>query len=144
MMAHDRGEPEITAQVLVYPSVDLVDTYPSETQNANAPILTSKDVANTPGLYFRGSTGEKADPYASPLRGKHEGLPPALIQTAEHDPLRDQGPAYAEALRAAGVPVRLTNYVDAVHGYVSLPGLVPIARQAVAEAAEFLRESFRP
>ena len=70
---------------------------------------------------------------------KHEGLPPALIQTAQHDPLRDQGPAYADALRAAGVEVRITNYVDAVHGYISIPGVVPAARQALAEAAEALR-----
>jgi acetyl esterase len=142
LMARDRGAPAIAAQVLVYPSVDLIDTLPSERENANAPILTSKDLANVPGLYFHGSTAQKADPYASPLRGKHEGLPPALIQTAQFDPLRDHGAAYAEALAAAGVPVRLTNYVDAVHGYISLPGLVPVARQAVAEAAAFLRERF--
>jgi acetyl esterase len=140
LMARDRGEPRIAAQVLVYPSVDLVDQLPSETENANAPILTSKDVANAPGLYFRGSTGDKRDPYASPLRGKHEGLPPALIQTAQFDPLRDHGAFYAEALRAAGVEVRLTNYLDAVHGYLSLPGLVPAARQALGEAVAFLQD----
>jgi len=144
LMARDRGQPAIAAQVLVYPSVDMVDELPSERENASAPILTSKDIANTPRLYFAGSAGEKADPYASPLRGKHEGLPPALIQTAQFDPLRDHGAVYAEALRAAGVEARLTNYVDAVHGYVSLPGLVPAARQALGEAAAFLRERLAP
>jgi len=142
MMARDRGGPDIAAQVLVYPSVDLVDELPSERENANAPILTSKDLANVPGLYFAGSSAERADPYASPLRGKHEALPPALIQTAQFDPLRDHGAVYAQALRAAGVEVRLTNYVDAVHGFVSLPGLVPAARQALGEAVAFLRERF--
>jgi acetyl esterase len=140
LMARDRGRPQLSAQILVYPSVDLVDELPSERENANAPILTSKDVANTPGLYFHGSTGERGDPYASPLRGKHDGLPPALIQTAQFDPLRDHGAAYAQALRAVGVEVRLTNYVDAVHGYLSLPGVVPAARQALAEAVAFVRE----
>jgi acetyl esterase len=144
MMARDRGRPAIAAQVLVYPSVDLVDELPSERENANAPILTSKDVANTPQLYFAGSTGEKADPYASPLRGKHHDLPPALIQTAQFDPLRDHGAAYAAALVGAGVEARLTNYVDAVHGYLSLPGLVPAARQALGEAVAFLRERLAP
>jgi acetyl esterase len=144
MMSRDRGGPELAAQVLVYPSVDLARTFPSETENANAPIITSKDLANVPGLYFAGSTAERTDPYASPLRGKHEGLPPALIQTAQFDPLRDQGAAYADALRAAGVEVRLTNYVDAVHGYLSLPGLVPAARQALGEAVAFLTERLRP
>jgi acetyl esterase len=139
MVARDRGRPAVAAQVLVYPSVELVDTLPSETENATAPILTSKDVANTPELYFYGSSAERADPYASPLRGKHDGLPPALIQTAHHDPLRDQGAAYAAALRRAGVAVTLTDYVDALHGYVSMPGLVPASRQALAEVVGVLR-----
>ena len=68
--------------------------------------------------------------------GDHEGLPPALIQTAQHDPLRDQGPVYADALRKAGVDVRLTNYVDAVHGYMSIPGR-RAGGPALAEAAAF-------
>jgi len=144
MMARDRGAPPLAAQVLVYPSVDLADELPSERENANAPILTSKDVANTPQLYFAGSARDRRDPYASPLRGKHEDLPPALIQTAQYDPLRDHGAAYAAALRTAGVEVRLTNYVDAVHGYLSLPGLVPSARQALGEAVAFLREHLGP
>ena len=144
MMARDRGTPRIAAQVLVYPSVDLADELPSERENATAPILTGKDIANAGRLYFVGSPGERTDPYASPLRGKHEDLPPALIQTAQFDPLRDHGPAYAAALRAAGVEVRLTNYVDAVHGYLSLPGLVPSSRQALAEAVGFLRERLAP
>lgn len=142
MMARDRGAPPLAAQVLIYPSVELGSDFPSERENANAPILTSKDVATTPGLYFHNATADMRDPYASPLLGKHEGLPPALIQTAQHDPLRDHGSAYATALRAAGVQARLTNYVDAVHGYISLPRLVPAARQALAETAAFLTERF--
>jgi acetyl esterase len=140
LMARDRGGPQIAAQILLYPSVDLVADLPSEHENANAPILTSKDLATTPGLYFHGSTGEMSDPYASPLRAKHHDLPPALIQTAQFDPLRDHGRAYADALRAAGGEVRLTNYVDAVHGYVSLPGVVPAARQALGETVAFVQE----
>jgi acetyl esterase len=87
-------------------------------------------------------TEEQAEePYASPMRGEHEGVAPAFIQTAQHDPLRDQGMAYAEALRAAGVAVKHTNYIDAVHGYISLPGVVPIARQAEHDAAVALKEA---
>jgi acetyl esterase len=144
MMARDRGEPRIALQVLIYPSVDIGGEYPSERENANRPLLTAKDIANTPGLYFHGSTRDKTDPYASPIRGKLEDLPPALIQTAEFDPLRDHGAAYARALRAAGVEVRLTNYVDAVHGYISLPGIQPVARQALAEAVAEIRRYLRP
>jgi acetyl esterase len=76
------------------------------------------------------------------LFGDLEGVAPALVQTAEHDPLRDQGAVFADALRAAGVPVRLTNYVDAVHGYISIPGVIPVARQALAEAVAELRAIF--
>jgi acetyl esterase len=139
MMARDRGEPSIALQVLIYPSVEIGGEYPSERENANRPILTAKDVANAPGVYFHGSTREKSDPYASPIRGKLEGLPPALIQTAQFDPLRDHGAFYAEALRAAGVEVRSTNYVEAVHGYISLPGIQPVAHQALAEAVAEIR-----
>jgi acetyl esterase len=120
MMARDRGTPAVAAQVLIYPSVDLVEALPSEKENANAPIITAKDLANTPGLYFHGSTRERSDPYASPLRGKHEGLPAALIQTAQFDPLRDHGAVYADArpgpvdqLRRRGARVPVAARADA-------------------------------
>ncbi|MBE7188207.1 alpha/beta hydrolase [Jatrophihabitans endophyticus] len=142
MMARDRGGPAVALQVLLYPSVDLVGSYASEDENAHAPVLGKKDLDNVPRLYFHGVETEMSDPYASPLRGKHEGLPPAVIQTAQYDPLRDQGYAYADALRAAGVPVRHTNYVRAVHGYISLPGVVPAAHQALAEVVQVLGENF--
>jgi acetyl esterase len=144
VMARDRGRPDIALQILIYPSVELVEKFPSARENADAPILTSKDIANNPRNYFHNSAGEMTDPYASPLRAKHEGLPPALIQTAQFDPLRDEGTAYAAALREAGVEVRLTNYLDAVHGYLSLPGLVPQAREALAEAVDVVRSYLSP
>jgi acetyl esterase len=139
LMARDRGGPDIALQVLIYPSVDLVHQFPSIDENADAPILGRKDVQNNASNYFHNSTGDRTDPYASPLRAKHEGLPPALIQTAQYDPLRDEGAAYAEALRDAGVEVEYANYLDSVHGYISLPGLVPEAKKALADAIEVVR-----
>lgn len=141
LMARDRGGPSIAMQVLIYPSVELVDSFPSEDENAHAPVLGKADLTAFSTLYLAG--GDGSDPYVSPLRGKHHGLPPALIQTAQHDPLRDHGVAYAAALRASGVDVRLTNYVDAVHGYISLPGVVPMARQALEEAVQALADGLR-
>ena len=71
---------------------------------------------------------------ASPLLADDHGkLPPALIQVGEHDPLREDGVRYAAALRAAGVPVRLTEYVGMPHGYLNFPGLCRSAHQALAE-----------
>jgi acetyl esterase len=139
LMARDRGTPHIALQVLIYPSVELVDAFPSEDENEFAPILGKADLTAFSALYRGAADG--TDPYGSPLRGKHHDLPPALIQTAQHDPLRDHGTVYAAALRSAGVDVRLTNYVDAVHGYISVPGVVPAARQALAEALAALRDA---
>jgi acetyl esterase len=139
LMARDRGTPEVALQLLLYPTVDLTHTFPSVDENADAPILGRKDIENNAGNYFHNSTRDRTDPYASPLRAKHEDLPPALIQTAQFDPLRDEGGAYADALREAGVDVEYTNYLDSVHGYISLPGLVPEAKQALAEAVEVVR-----
>ena len=75
-----------------------------------------------------------AIPGLSPLLAEdHSKLPPALIQVGEHDPLRDGGVRYAETLRAAGVPVRLTEYVGMPHGFLNFPGLCRLAPQALAE-----------
>jgi acetyl esterase len=137
LMARDRGGPDIAFQLLIYPVVDFVNSYASEDENEFAPILGKADL-HANAVYCPGSEGE---PYASPLLANHDRLPPALIQTAQHDPLRDQGAAYAAALRSAGVEVRLTNYVDAVHGYISIPGVVPAARQALGEAVSVLRSA---
>jgi acetyl esterase len=139
IMARDRGRPDIALQLLMYPTVELTHSFPSVDENANAPILGRNDIRTNAGNYFHNSTGDRTDPYASPLRAKHAGLPPALVQTAHHDPLRDEGAAYAAALHDAGVDVQYTDYLDAVHGYISLPGLVPEAKQALADLVEFVR-----
>jgi acetyl esterase len=142
MLSRDRGGPPIALQILIYPCVEMVEKFRSEYENADAPLLTAADVNGFSRLYLAG--GDGADPRWSPLRGIHGGLPPALVQTAQHDPLRDQGSVYADALRAAGVAVRYTNYVDAVHGYISVPGVMPAARQALGEVVAELERVFEP
>ena len=79
------------------------------------------------------------DPLVSPLFGDLADLPPALIQTADLDPLRDDGTRYADALRAVGVPVRLTNYLRVPHGFASFPGVVATGAQHRAELVGELR-----
>jgi acetyl esterase len=138
LMARDRNGPLLTFQLLMYPAVELVRDFPSAFSNANAPILTKKDMDNAPGLYCLSRT-DMIHPYASPLRADLSGLPPALVLTAEFDPLRDQGAAYVDALRAAGTPAELIDYRDSIHGFISVPGVSPRAKQARTNAVRALR-----
>ncbi len=142
LMARDarrRGEraPTIGAQCLIYPGTEMVDVLPSERAIPTAPILHASDIRGFHRLYLAGADG--TDPYASPLRADLADLPPALVQTAEHDPLRDHGIRYADALAAAGVTVRYTDYQGACHGYVSMPRLLPTtAHQAAWEVGSWV------
>src|SRR3981081_3300697 len=129
LLARDRGGPAISHQALLYPATDLSTEHAAK---ANTLIISEPEMR----AYRRHYLGD-ADPRdlrASPvLADDHVGLPPALIQVAEHDPLRDDGAREAAALRAAGVPVRFTEYVGMPHGYLNFPGLCRSAPQALAE-----------
>jgi acetyl esterase len=131
LLARDRGGPAISHQALIYPATDM--TAPRPPELANAPFLSAGEMTAYRRLYL-GPDGDPANPWASPLLAdEHTGLPPALIQVAEHDPLRADGARYAQALSAAGVPVRYTEYVGVPHGFVNFPGLSRGAAQALAE-----------
>jgi len=129
LLARDRGGPRISHQTLLYPPTDMTRVPAGASKSL---IISEPDMLAFRRLYLRDT--DPADPLASPLLAKdHSGLPPALIQVAEHDPLRDDGARYAAALRSAGVPVRLTEYVGMPHGYLNFPGVCRGARQALAE-----------
>jgi acetyl esterase len=129
LLARDRGGPKISHQALLYPPADMTRMSPTA---ANSLIISEPDMLAFKRLYL--GDADPADPLASPLLAPdHSGLPPALIQVAEHDPLRDDGVEYAAALRSAGVPVRFTEYVGMPHGYLNFPGVCRGARQAMAE-----------
>lgn len=131
LLARERGGPAISHQALTYPATDLT-MVPAPTAKP-APFLSRDEMVAYRRLYL-GPDGDPGHPWASPLlAADHSGLPPALIQVAEHDPLCEHGVRYAAALRAAGVPVRLTEYVGVPHGFVNFPGLCRSAQQAVAE-----------
>ena len=129
LLARDRGGPALSHQALLYPATDLTREHAA---TAKTLIISAPEMR----AYRRHYLGD-ADPRdlrASPLlAGDHGRLPSALIQVAEHDPLRDDGARYAAALRAAGVPVRFTEYVGMPHGYLNFPGLCRGAPQALAE-----------
>ncbi|KQU68650.1 alpha/beta hydrolase [Phycicoccus sp. Root101] len=134
----DRGDSPVRHQALIYPATDMTLASPSIHELAGAPMLTRASIVAFRNHYAPEGS-DLRDPLVSPLFGSLEGLPPALIQTADRDPLRDDGSRYAAALRAAGVPVRLTNYVRVPHGFASIPGVVPTAAQHRAELVGELR-----
>ena len=139
LMARDAGGPALQAQVLVYPAVEMYERYPSEGANAHAPVLTSQQMHTFGHLYLGESYGVE-DWEASPIRAaSHAGLPPALVLTAFHDPLRDHGSRYVDVLRAAGSEAELRDYGPGIHGFLSLPGAVPVAGQALDDISAFLR-----
>jgi acetyl esterase/lipase len=133
LLARERGGPAIRHQALIYPAADMT----REREPAPAgpdPLFLSVPEMAAYRRHYLGPDGDPAHPWASPLLATdHTGLPPALIQVAEHDPLREDGERYAAALRAAGVPVRFTEYVGVPHGFVNFPGLSQAAHQAIAE-----------
>ncbi|MCC9197577.1 alpha/beta hydrolase [Arthrobacter sp. zg-Y820] len=144
LMSRDRSGPAIAFQGLIYPATDLTLGSASIEENAHAPILTKEDILRYGSLYVP-DLADRSNPYASPLLAPdHTGLPPALIQVAEHDPIRDDGLRYAAALRAVGVPVRVTTYVGMPHGYLAFPRLCRSAPQALAELSAELRRQLTP
>lgn len=139
LLARDAGGPAIRAQVLIYPGVEMYDRWPSEDLHADAPVLTSANMRAFVRLYLGDQHGTE-DPRASPVRAaSHADLPKAFILTAELDPLRDNGAHYRDALVEAGVPVRYVEYEGAIHGFMSLPGVVPVAARALDDIVDFLR-----
>lgn len=141
LLARDAGGPALRHQVLIYPSVDATLSSRSADTKRDAPVLPRSHIETYLAHYLSGGSDPR-DPLVSPLHAPDlTGLPEALILTAEHDPLVDEGRAYAERLVAAGVPVRLTEYVGMVHGFLIFPGAARSAPQAVAEIAQELRRT---
>jgi acetyl esterase len=138
MRCRDAGGPTLAAQVLIYPVTDSssLETT-SHREFGDGYFLTSAGMAWFTGHYLA-SADEKRHPEVSPLLAQNlGGLPPALVITAEFDPLRDEGEAYAQRLKQAGVPVTVTRYPGMIHGFVSMRGVLSGGRQAIAEAAKF-------
>jgi acetyl esterase len=128
-------------QLLVYPATDMAADSDSHRAFADGYLLTRAAIAWCLERYLRG--GNADDVCASPLRAQDlAGAAPALVQTAEFDPLRDEGKAYADKLAAAGVPVTHTCYAGMIHGFVRMGALVDAAGEALSEGAAALRRAF--
>ena len=140
MMARDRGGPPIAGQLLLYPMIA------ADFDNESYRLYGKGFYNPKPALewywdqYVPART-DREHPYASPISGDLEGLPPAVIVLAGHDPLRDEGIAYADALEAAGVTTVRCSYEGGIHGFMTMP-MLDIAhdarRQACSELASLL------
>jgi len=143
LMARDRGGPKLAFQLLIYPATNCADDTPSQLEFAQVSpdyILSRADMEWFWGHYL--GPNDKSNPIACPaLASKLANLPPAFVLTAEVDPLRDEGEAYAEALRRAGVTVKLKRYNGVCHGFFSMASMIDKGRQAVADSCAELRSA---
>jgi len=143
LMARDRREPAPIFQLLVYPVTDHYKPgTPSHHENAEGYFLTGDDMVWFWNHYLN-SDADANNPYACPLRAASlAGLPPALVITAEFDPLRDEGETYAARLRESGVAAELLRYDGMIHGFISMGGVLEQGRDALELAAARLRSAF--
>ncbi|ASK63384.1 alpha/beta hydrolase [Virgibacillus phasianinus] len=142
IIAKERKFPNIAYQMLIYPSTGYDKAPNSMRENAEGYLLTVNQMNWFRDQYFS-SEEELQNPYASPLLySNHENLPPTLIMTAQYDPLRDVGKAYAEKLEENGIDVYYRNYEGLIHGFANFHKLVDKANEALLEAAAQLRKAF--
>jgi len=140
--ARDDGGPELKFQWLIYPAVDFTAENASLRDNAEGYLLSAEAIRWTMAQYLENEAIAR-DPRASPaLASSLTGLAPALVQTAEFDPLRDEGQAYADALKAAGVPTEYVLYEGMVHGFMRMGALVDRAGVALRYGADKLRAAY--
>jgi acetyl esterase len=143
LMARDRGGPPLVFQVLEIPVTDLTLSFPSITENGEGYVLTKESCVRYVRLYLA-DPAQATDPYASPyFAGDLSRLPPALVVTAEFDPVRDEGEAYARRLEAAGVAVELVRMNGHIHGSMAFTKLMPSARAHRERVHARLRDAYR-
>jgi acetyl esterase/lipase len=147
LMAKDKGTPAIRFQALLWPVTDASFETASYNQFAEGHFL-SKNMMKWFWDNYTTDAGQRSEIYASPLRASTaqlKGLPPALVQTAEADVLRDEGEAYARKLDAAGVPVTAVRYNGMIHDYglLNVVSQVPAVRSAMLQASEELKQHLK-
>lgn len=135
----EAGGPDF--QLLIYPMTDAAGRTGSRDKFARGFLLPDPTIAWFRRTYLRGADAK--DPRVSVLRcASHKGLAPAYVATAGFDPLRDEGHAYAEALREAGVSVEYRCFGDQVHGFLHMSGVVESSADALRDLARVLRKGF--
>lgn len=143
LMSKDKNGPHVAFQLLIYPVAQIgIDTQ-SRKDLATGYFLETETMIWFEDQYMANAS-DADNPYASPLKAANlSGLPPAYVITAGFDPLKDEGKAYADNLRAAGVDVQYVNYDGMIHGFVALTAVVENAANAVAEAGNALKKAMK-
>ena len=141
LVAREKGGPRIAFQLLTVPVTELSSKAASHREFAEGYGLTSAEM-EWYGRHYVRTEADADDPRASVLRADLHDLPPAFVITAECDPLRDDGEAYADRLRELGIAARYKRYPGMFHGFMSFPGVLPEAALAFEEAGAALREAF--
>jgi acetyl esterase len=141
MMAAERGMPTIDKQLLLYPSTVYLDPMQSRAENGDGYFITAHDLVWFVKQYIEDEI-DAHHPWAFPMNARDDvlaDLPPAYVMTCGYDPLRDEGIAYAERLRANGVDVTHSNYESMIHGFLNMEDIVDRCYDGVAEIAAEIR-----
>lgn len=141
LCARDGLWPQPRFQLLIYPAVDQRARHDSHDRNGNGYLLT-RELMTWFRKQYHNNEAEYLDWRASPLLAQtHQSLPPALVLTAGFDPLVDEGQAYGQALRAAGVAVEMVSYPGQIHGFITMGRMIDQANEAVSKCAQALRQA---
>ena len=144
LMARDRSGPELAMQLLLYPVTDANLETRSYLEYAEGYMLT-REAMGWFWNHYLPDQAQREHEYASPLRAEDlSNLPPALVITAECDPLCDEGDAYAERLKQAGVPVTYTRYPGMIHGFIRRARVLQDGRTALEQISQALRTTLSP
>lgn len=139
LMAKEKNGPQLAAQVLIYPVTDLKADLSKYSNDKFGP---SKEAMEWFAAQYVKRDSDMRNPLASPMYGDLSGLPPAIVVTAEYDPLRDQDLLYVNKLEQAGVKTTLLDYPGMIHGFMQLPSFFPQGRDAIEKAASSIKKIF--
>lgn len=144
LMARDRKAPKISAQVLLYPATNIATMDTESHQNFATGYLLTRASMERFRDFYAPNLEDRTKPEVSPLlAGDLSGLPSALVITAEFDPLRDEGEAYADRLKKSGVKTTAKRYPGVVHGFIAAQRILPQAELAIAEVGAFLQQELK-
>lgn len=143
MMSRDLDGPTVKAEALLYPLTTFLDEdFYSRDHYSSGYYLLSRNVMELARSAYTPDENMWNSPYSSPLEADVTNMPQTFIITAEFDPLRDEGEAYAQKLAAAGVPVEATRYKGTMHGFVSFFEVMQSGKHALSDTATFLNQAF--